>query len=1053
MEESVPNTSSASKNMTKTTRQRLLEKRRARRAKILESYKDNMSELFFLQSNGNVVDLPTFRKKPSHKYLNFLKSNSVPSDVMDEMRLAVLGPNAVSEKPQVTVSTTTGKVTVSSAAMAAAVVAAHGSNWRPINSTSSAASSENNHSKATPPYSPRSSLLSPVKFGDLLQPLRSSNSTRSTYADYRLPSYTKDSLAEKLRQEAWVTRRVNDLIREGLWSDKRLPKVCERPRPRTHWDSVLSEVKWMSVDYHEEKRWKLSAAKMLAYSAKIYVEQLADRRARARLQEERKAKRIAKFCADQVDLFWQNMFNIHTDKIPSNPIDKSTIEGEDTSESGVCNLDEDSEIEEEDDEEYFVEFFYHDDESTIEEQEAFEVQQMSENQENNSTSIEESSNAELVELQSDNEKKIEDVLEHVYPGYDLTTINDIDYQQQQHDSSISSEEDSEEFDSDDDEEDFEDSEDYSDSDSVSYMNSDSEVVINLALSRPQRKLYDDYLSSSQTTLESLDAQSIADVLQRLRRICNHPQLLENRSHLEHYVPEDTLNFPRVMDGLKLPFMVSSATTYDPYADIDLKSLNLVFFAHESSLTAITSDRIRKCCAPKTLIEELKQNPKQPAPVPLYHFNFADNSNSSSSGSSENNQKWSLDTSTKRKVQESKNTTTTPGAFHKDSLNVIAKFNERRCHGMPLYGQDLIQTLTIDLSANPLSSSKTKGHSVWKGSGFTKHLTLDDHELPSNLAPNFWPFFAEARKPKKSASLMRARLMKNLSLTLPTVNLIHSDNYSNLVTLPPKVGLVAGFNRTHLALTSKHLAVEEAIKWARSKQNSKQHCLVKNTFQTSLARKRLRDLSSKLAKLDGLIQTFRGVGERTLVFCEMPEMLDLLKVYFQIHYIPFLYLDPGSSLKTKLSTLEEFSTRPAFLALLTSPQVISQQQLVPRKFSGFTNICNVVFFDSNLNSTVDQAETLDWCRSFNGVTHLNVFKLVCEDTVEDSLSIRALQQKLAVNNQHHNEAIKEELMESSTTGNNEQGGKQTICKIKRHALDALFNLGGGNGILTTNKTVS
>ena len=94
----------------KSTRQRLLEKRKARRGKIVESYKDNMSELFFLQSNGNVVDLPTFRKKPSHKYLNFLKSNSAPSDVMDEMRLAVLGPNALEKNPQVTVSTTTGKV-------------------------------------------------------------------------------------------------------------------------------------------------------------------------------------------------------------------------------------------------------------------------------------------------------------------------------------------------------------------------------------------------------------------------------------------------------------------------------------------------------------------------------------------------------------------------------------------------------------------------------------------------------------------------------------------------------------------------------------------------------------------------------------------------------------------------------------------------------------------------------------------------------------------------------------------------------------------------------
>ena len=56
---------------------------------------------------------------------------------------------------------------------------------------------------------------------------------------------------------------------------------------------------------------------MLAYSAKIYVEQQADRRARLKQQEERKAKRIAKFCADQVGLFWQNAWNEHTEKIPN----------------------------------------------------------------------------------------------------------------------------------------------------------------------------------------------------------------------------------------------------------------------------------------------------------------------------------------------------------------------------------------------------------------------------------------------------------------------------------------------------------------------------------------------------------------------------------------------------------------------------------------------------------------------------------------------------------------------------------------------------------------
>ena len=76
-------------------RQRLLEKRKARRARFLSGYKDGMSELFYLQSKGNVVDLPAFRKRPSQQYLNFLKSNSAPEDVMNEVRIAVLGPNAL----------------------------------------------------------------------------------------------------------------------------------------------------------------------------------------------------------------------------------------------------------------------------------------------------------------------------------------------------------------------------------------------------------------------------------------------------------------------------------------------------------------------------------------------------------------------------------------------------------------------------------------------------------------------------------------------------------------------------------------------------------------------------------------------------------------------------------------------------------------------------------------------------------------------------------------------------------------------------------------------
>ena len=263
-------------------------------------------------------------------------------------------------------------------------------------------------------------------------------------------------------------------------------------------------------------------------------------------------------------------------------------------------------------------------------------------------------------------------------------------------------------------------------------------------------MYDDYLSSSQSKLDSLDAQSIATVLQTLRKICNHPQLLEtasedgsnNQHHLTknnplHSVPEkanfatdDSLSFSRIIDGLRIPYMVSKAANYDPMTEINLASLNLVFFTHESTLTAITSDRIRKCCAPKTLIEELNSSSMVSssssssntsissssalAPqVPLYQFNFG-------------TEGWSLDSQAKTsRVQNHVNTnsvnkqlteksgkqhsrqsvwsssvrelhqqSSASPAFQRDSLNVIAKFNERRCNGMPLYGQDLIEVLTI-----------------------------------------------------------------------------------------------------------------------------------------------------------------------------------------------------------------------------------------------------------------------------------------------------------------------------------------------------------------------
>lgn len=62
-------------------------------------------------------------------------------------------------------------------------------------------------------------------------------------------------------QENQIHQRIADLRKEGLWSLRRLPKLQEAPRPKSHWDYLLEEMQWMATDFAQERRWKVAAAK------------------------------------------------------------------------------------------------------------------------------------------------------------------------------------------------------------------------------------------------------------------------------------------------------------------------------------------------------------------------------------------------------------------------------------------------------------------------------------------------------------------------------------------------------------------------------------------------------------------------------------------------------------------------------------------------------------------------------------------------------------------------------------------------------------------------
>lgn len=63
-----------------------------------------------------------------------------------------------------------------------------------------------------------------------------------------------------------MLHRIAELRREGLWSADKLPKCVDPPRSKTHWDYLLEEMNWLSIDFEQERKWKKVKARKVRFS-------------------------------------------------------------------------------------------------------------------------------------------------------------------------------------------------------------------------------------------------------------------------------------------------------------------------------------------------------------------------------------------------------------------------------------------------------------------------------------------------------------------------------------------------------------------------------------------------------------------------------------------------------------------------------------------------------------------------------------------------------------------------------------------------------------------
>lgn len=257
-----------------TKLQRVLNHRNVRSKYVREKYNEHLLEMYHLELGGSLLDLYQFAKRPkTAQFLLYMKENSIdPKDVEEATTPPIPTATAASSLPGMSSNTSTNTATTSAI----------------MNSSTPVSSPVPSASK--PPLDTKTPTVKVPK-----QPTAPTTPTNP------------EQIVEKAKHEAYIVQRITDLQKEGLWTEKRLPKVQEMPRVKAHWDYLLEEMVWLAADFAQERKWKKAAAKKCARMVQKYFQDKAQAAQKAEKAHEQHMRRVAAFVAKEIKNFWGNV--------------------------------------------------------------------------------------------------------------------------------------------------------------------------------------------------------------------------------------------------------------------------------------------------------------------------------------------------------------------------------------------------------------------------------------------------------------------------------------------------------------------------------------------------------------------------------------------------------------------------------------------------------------------------------------------------------------------------------------------------------------------------
>lgn len=141
-------------------------------------------------------------------------------------------------------------------------------------------------------------------------------------------------------------------------------------------------------------------------------------------------------------------------------------------------------------------------------------------------------------------------------------------------------------------------------------------------------------------------------------------------------------------------------------------------------------------------------------------------------------------------------------------------------------------------------------------------------------------------------------------------------------------------------------------------------------------------SSKLSYLDKLLKTLKSKNQKTLIFCQMTKMLNIIEDYLQFRKYSYLRMDGASPVSERRDLVNEFQVNKNIFIFLLSTRAGGLGVTL-------TAADNVIFYDNDWNPTMD-AQAADRAHRIGRRDDVHVYRLITQHTIEERIVKRAKQ---------------------------------------------------------------